>query len=206
LRGVPQSGDDDNELDDISFSVVDAKDSPFQDKPEKKASDKPVARGGKRYPGTDIATTIWGLAGYGVALRGEPEHIAAPVGMMMQLQAPDAGRRIARIIAESPLSSWLGPLGKELGWVGELVPLLAPPLLVGAIAARPEIAPAMEPMLKAVLVPLAVELRKAQREAAQATGLVNELDEEIADNVNGMFNTLFGSSVRNAADGPTETP
>ena len=112
---------------------------------------------------------------------------------MMQLQAPDAGRRIAKIVAESPIAGWLAPLTGNLGWAAELLPLLGPPLLVGAMASRPELQGFFEPLLQAILVPMAVELRKAQREAAQATGMVGELDEEIGQNVEAMLTRIFGT-------------
>lgn len=181
----------------FEFSEGPGPDSPFsqprhaRDKAEKRPSERTQARGAKRPPGSATYSTLWSLAGVALEQRG-PLPVGPPVGRVMMLQAPDAGVRIARIIEQSPLAEWFKPLADNAGWVAELIPLLAPPLIVGAIAAKPEALPVMEPLLGAILVPLAIELRKQQREAAQATSIVSEMDDEIRENVSAMLDAILG--------------
>ncbi len=187
----------------FSDAETETGDSPFSAprhaRDEKPPSRRPQARGAKRPPGTATATTIWTLAGAALAQRG-PLPVGPPVGRVMMVQAPDAGVRIARIIEQSPLAEWLKPLSENAGWVSELIPLLGPPLIVGAMAARPEIIPAFEPLLGAILVPLAIELRKQQREAADATSVIGEMDAEIQQNVAQMLDMILGPKVEQNTD------
>jgi hypothetical protein len=109
---------------------------------------------------------------------------------MMQLQAPDAGPRLARIVDKSPIGKWLGPVGESFGWIAEALPLVGPPLLVGVMAARPEAAAALEPFLRQTLTAMAIDLQKQQKEAAAATERVAEVDAEIQQNVDDMLATV----------------
>lgn len=134
----------------------------------------------------------WAGAGYLIAQK-MPEPAGPPVGRLMQLQAPDAGPRLARV---------LGPYIDKIGFLkkltsrgedlGDVVALLLPPLLVGAISLELVPSPIVGPILAQLLRPMAAELLKASREQAEDLAAMGEAGEEVNAALEELLGSIFG--------------
>lgn len=140
-----------------------------------------------------VCTIAYGLTGYQLTQSEQPGPSAA--GKMMQLQAPDAGKRIAKNL--TPLLSrfgWLNTLSEHSGLAGDLGAILLPPLMVGAMAARPELQQAAQPILAAILLPLAKSMLEAQREQVNAMEQLGQVDAEVQDMLGHIMSSIFGEA------------
>jgi hypothetical protein len=123
-------------------------------------------RGKKRgAPGLETAGSLaWGGIGYSLQLTSTtPQQEAA--GRVMQIQAPDAGRRIARILDPYVTKwRWLQAISGGGGPMGDVAALVLPPLLIGAVAGSEGAQKAARPVLQALLAPIAASIIEAQAE------------------------------------------
>lgn len=138
---------------------------------------------------SSIGTTAWGLGGYAISEKGDQALV--PVGRMMQLQAPAAGKHIAAIIEKTPILGWLKPLEKSGGIIGEISALIMPPLLVGIISSKPELQGIARPIITALMVPIAKDIVQAQKEQATAISSVSDIDEETVEAVQALISMIF---------------
>jgi hypothetical protein len=138
-----------------------------------------------------IGASIWGLGGMGIGLR-VAEPVGPPVGRMMQIQAPSAGKHIANIIERTPLMQWLAPITENKGLMTDIAALLLPPLMIGGMAARPELSGLLAPFFQALMVPLAKDIIQAQRDSVSALGGLEDIDEETNSMVADIMAQLFG--------------
>jgi len=101
---------------------------------------------GKRTPVNRIMGGLWGLAGR--VLSAGP---VAPVGRVLQLQAPVAGAIADRIVRGTAIDRLLQPLARMSQRGDDLAALLGPPVIVAAIARNPAAGPLLYPMLREIL-------------------------------------------------------
>jgi hypothetical protein len=138
-------------------------------KPGRKESSSAPARrkrGKKRgAPGLETAGALaWGGIGYSLQLASTTPHAEA-AGRVMQIQAPDAGRRIARILDPYVTKwRWLQAISGGGGQMGDVAALVLPPLLIGAVAGSEGAQAAARPVLQALLAPIAASIIEAQAE------------------------------------------
>lgn len=130
----------------------------------------------KRVSIENIVSSGWALGA--MALMRSPN--AAPVGRVMQIQAPVAGAVLEDVARGTLVDKILQPLARG-GEKGEAVLALAgPPLLVGAICARPELYNPLRPMLKMAMMSwLRISgpaIKKAQADAAKFEEEFGDID------------------------------
>lgn len=159
-------------------------------KPGSRVTKADIAEGSHDFV-AGIGASIWGLGGMGIGLR-MAEPIGPPVGRMMQIQAPAAGQHIANIIERTPLMKWLQPITENKGLMTDIAALLLPPMMIGGMAAKPELQGLLGPFFQALMVPLAKEIIEAQRDSASALGGLSEVDEETNQMVATIMAQLFG--------------
>jgi hypothetical protein len=151
---------------------------PTPESPYKGETKKPD-RHASRVSGESILGYGWiGLGSYLVNKRIDP-----PVGRVLQLQAPLAGKAIDDIIAGTFIDRILQPIFAKSEQLEGFGALIALPILVGLIERKPEMAPmVMGPLhevLGQTLIDLAPTLRKKatkQRAAARAIDLNEAFD------------------------------
>lgn len=161
----------------------------------KTASKSPTKRGRKPVKSREglqtFGSLVWGMAGYNVSITaGTPGQVA--VGNVMQLQAADAGKRLARL---------LGPTLDRMGWLdrissggpaGDIAALVLPPMLAGVIASNEAIREPLMPLLSMMLRPIAESLVEQQQAQAEAMSKFTEADENINNAVQSIFSQIFG--------------
>lgn len=151
-----------------------------------------------------MASGVWLLAGVGLE-NLNPEWpvvgpvlkpIASPVeredgslgvapskaaGRMMQLEATIAGKRIDKALKGTVVAKFINALLNATGPWAELVPLILPPLIMGAVAAYPAIVERF-PMVKALMVgtmlPVLKEAAKMADEQEALKEMVGSVDQE----------------------------
>lgn len=109
-----------------------------------------AARPKKRYKRVsveDAVTGLWGIIGAALT-RSEP---LAPMGRVLSVQAPVAGFVVEDVAKGTVVDKFLQPIARA-GEQGKVAAALAgPPVLVGLLSLRPELAPVAQPMLETVL-------------------------------------------------------
>jgi len=97
---------------------------------------------GPRQPVDKLIGLVWNVA----ARMLQP--VAWPVANVLHAQAPVAGMVLEDVVKNTVVDTVLQPLAK-IGKGGEVaLALIGPPLLVGILAAKPEMAPVAMPLLK----------------------------------------------------------
>lgn len=133
-------------------------------KPRKSATGgrKTKGRKGSNAGLESAGTLLWGGLGYGLQLTARvPQQEAA--GRVMQIQAPDAGVRLARILDPYVTKwRWLQALSGNAGPMSDMAALLLPPLVLGGLAGSPGAVEAARPILSALLAPVAAGIIEAQ--------------------------------------------
>lgn len=124
-----------------------------------------------------VASGIWsGLAL--LAARSSPQ--ALPVARVLDMQAPVAGIVIEQTVKGSVVDRVLQPFARAEERGRDVMGLIGPPLLVGAITAKPELYPVLAPALEMSLVSwLEISepaMRKAQARAAKFEERLGGLD------------------------------
>jgi hypothetical protein len=117
---------------------------------------------------------------------------------MMQIQAPAAGKHIANIIERTPLMAWLAPITENKGLMTDIAALLLPPLMIGGMAAKPELSGLLGPFFQALMVPMAKEIIQAQRDSVNMLGGLEDIDEETNAMVAQIMAQLFGDETPTA--------
>lgn len=111
----------------------------------KKAGTPPRRGRGPRVPVDSLISGAWGL----LARMAAPINI--PVSRVLAVQAPIAGMVLEDVVKDTVVDKLLQPIA-TVGQGGEVVfALVGPPLIVGALTKKPEMAPVLEPLLRAAL-------------------------------------------------------
>lgn len=157
---------------------------------------QPVKRG-PRQPINELAGIFW--TGVGTVL--EQTQLDAPVGRVMQFQAPVAGATIDDVVKNTWLDELIQPFVQKAGAVEGIGSLLALPVLVGALERRPSMAFAIEPMLvmalESQMAEVAPAMKKQQKERRDRAKTVADytdmldLDKD-ADPISEMLGYIFG--------------
>lgn len=129
----------------------------------------------------------WGFAGMTIAARSDR---LAGVGNVMQVQSPMAGPRLDNVLKRTPVYKFL--TSGTTGVVSDLVPLLAPPLLVGLATSSERMAKAMRPMLVAIMLPIILESSKAQNEGNQLLQEMNNITSEQLNQATNLIDQILG--------------
>lgn len=135
----------------------------------------------------------YGYLGAGVEMLA-PAPAGAPVGRVMQFQAPLAGKQIHEALSHVPVYKRVTALSGGDSPFGELAALLAGPIIAGVMATNPAAAEMLVPLFMASLQSSAVEMAKQQRASRDALAEVNEYAAEIE--------VLMGHLVANLFDPP----
>lgn len=169
---------------------------PITDLDEKDGSEKRPVTHVRREPIADLVTFIWG----GVGMILEQSGTDAPVGRVLQFEAPLAGRKIDELIANTWLDAILQPLAKQADKIEGLGSVIMFPLLVGAYERNPAIGPAIEPILRQVvrstITDMAPVLRKQQSDAKKAAEAIKDMStildlEDGVDPVDAILSSIF---------------
>lgn len=167
----------------------DGDDSPKEKRPE---------RHEPRTPAADLISLVWG--GIGTALVQTGTDV--PVGRVLALQAPLAGKRFDALLAGTWLDKWIQPVAKQGEALEGLGSLIMLPLLVGAYERNPALGPVLESLLRAALesnlaemVPVLRERKNKERSHARALrDLSDVLDFEVpkgADAIEVILASIF---------------
>lgn len=127
-----------------------------------------------------------------------------PVSRCMAIQAPAAGMVLEEALKGSIVDKMLQPIART-GKRGEAIwGVIGPPILVGAISARPELYPVLRPVLResfsSWIVLAGPKIRKAQEREAK---LMAELDGDLTT-IDAMIDAIFAPDME-APDGAYAT-
>lgn len=148
-----------------------------------------------------LATGGWGLAGGIVEGSAEtPGQVAA--GRVMQVQSPDAGIRIARLLDPwTRKLTWLNSVS-EGGPLADIAAIVLPPILVGFCAQNPAVLQMFEGPIMAILTPMAEGVLKAQAEGAETLAKLTDPDPKVTEALGNMMNSIMaGLNEGTAEDG-----
>ncbi len=148
-----------------------------------------------------LATGGWGLAG-GIVEGGASTAGQVAAGRVMQVQSPDAGIRIARLVDPwTRKLTWLNSVS-EGGPLADLAAIVLPPLLVGLIAQNPAILTMFEGPIMALLTPMAEGVLKAQEEGAETLAKLTDPDPKVTEALGQMMGSIMaGLNEGTAQDG-----
>lgn len=126
--------------------------------------------------------------------------VTLPVGRVMEMQAPAAGMVLDEAFKGSFADKMLQPLARS-GKRGEaLWAVVGPPVLVGAITAKPELYGVLKPLLvesmKSWVIVAGPKMKKAAEREAK---LMEELGPEYGANIDEMVDFLFAPPVEEEA-------
>jgi hypothetical protein len=162
----------------VDGSIFEEEKEPAPESPYKGETRKPD-RHASRVSGESILGYGWiGVGSYLVNKRIDP-----PVGRVLQLQAPLAGKTIDNIIAGTFIDKLLQPIFAKSEQLEGFGALIALPILVGLVERKPEMAPMVMGPLHDVLgqtleeiAPLMRKKKTKQRSAARAIDLNEAFD------------------------------
>jgi hypothetical protein len=162
----------------VDGSIFEEEQEPTPESPYKGETRKPD-RHATRVSGESILGYGWiGVGSYLVNKRIDP-----PVGRVLQLQAPLAGKTIDNIIAGTFIDKLLQPIFAKSEQLEGFGALIALPILVGLVERKPEMAPMVMGPLHDVLgqtleeiAPLMRKKKTKQRSAARAIDLNEAFD------------------------------
>lgn len=148
-------------------------------------------RGGKTNTLDTILSGIWYAAGAGVR-QLVPAPSGAVTGRVIQLEAAIAGPKLHKALKRTPLYPYIALAESQIGWAAEIGMLLAPPILLGLAAARPDIARTMKPMLVGILTPVLAEVAKKAKEQTALLELLETYDAEVIEAASSIIDDLIG--------------
>ena len=139
----------------------------------------------KRVSLENLVSTGWGLGAMALARSSK----SLPMARVMQMQSDVAGIIVDEQLRGTMVDKFLQPFARA-GEKGEVAFALAgPPLLVGAMTARPELFPVLKPMLKMSMLSW-MQISKPAVEKAQKR--VQAFAEEFGEvDLDGMIDALF---------------
>lgn len=123
------------------------------------------------------------------------QPINPPMARMLDVQAPVAGMVLEDTVRGTLADKLLQPLARAEGQGEVVFALLGPPLLVGAITARPEMAPLLVPILKEAM-------RSWIDIAGDKIEVAKKRDQDFEDKYGMQIDAMLGYIF----DGPQETP
>lgn len=121
-----------------------------------------------------------GWLGLGVACEhwGRPEHVARPVGRVLQFEAAVAGPRIESALRKTPAWKPIMAILNQVSPWADLAPLIGPPVLVGLMSWQPRLRPVLANVLVSLLVPVLSEAEKTASEQMEAVAALGNFTEE----------------------------
>jgi hypothetical protein len=131
----------------------------------------------------------------GVIAKPVEEGKASPAkasGRVMQLEASIAGKRIDKAIKGTVVAKFINALLSMSGPWAELIPLFLPPLIIGGVAAWPQLVerfPVLKGMLVATMLPVLTEAAKL---AEQQSALMGNLEAVSAENIAQAVTVISG--------------
>jgi hypothetical protein len=187
-------------------------DAPTEQPDTERAETAPKERKGPRVSIESLGTLGWG----GMGMWLERSGADAPVGRVMQFQAPLAGSKLDNIIAGTWLDTLLQPLVKQTDKLEDLGVLIALPALIFMYERNPAIEPFVagfiRQVLEATILDMAPLLQKKQRKrktAARSIGEINDLldIDKDADPVDALLSYFLAplAEPMPAAGGDSET-
>lgn len=112
-----------------------------------------------------------------------------PMSRVLTMQAPVAGEIVNDVAKNTVIDTLLQPIARASAKGTAVAALVGPPLIVGAITARPDYYPVLKPVLKMTLMSwlqvAAPAMKKAQRKAEKLAEEFGEID------VDSMIDALF---------------
>jgi hypothetical protein len=102
---------------------------------------------------THSRVSVEKVIGWGWSMLGSMAgNVNPPVGRVMEMQGPVAGELLEGVVKDTVVDRILQPLARA-GERGEMLfALVGPPLLIGALSARPQMAPIIVPPLRESLM------------------------------------------------------
>lgn len=135
-----------------------------------------------RVPVDSIISTVWHMAAKMV------QPVAWPVANVLKVQAPVAGMVLEDVVKNTAIDKVLQPLAR-VGTGGEIVfALVAPPVLVGLVSAKPETQNVVLPILRQALVSWIKIAGPKMEEIAQQE---KEFEEKYGSSVDAMIQLFF---------------
>lgn len=209
-------------------------DSPYAEtKSRKTRADKGVKRG-PRGPRTDSVTRrstrsansdtileslgliLWSGASFGVSKLGDtfmPEHpVPGAVTRTMMLETAYAGPTMAAAFKRTPFYKEFGPVLNAVGPWKELASLFALPLLMGALAMKPEAinSPVLQGIVVESMMPALIAAKKRAAAQKEMMSQMDELGEEAKKEIMGALAWLLQTEVtpeeQPEQDASTEQP
>lgn len=126
-----------------------------------------------------------------VTERYVPKPPGPPMGRILQLEATIAGPKVAAALKHTPIYPWL--VRATVGPWAELMPLIVPPLIVGAVSMNPQLMERVRPLLLSMILPIVVEnMKKAEEQSAliQMMGDVTDQHYQIASS---LIDSIFAT-------------
>jgi len=125
----------------------------------------------------------------------------------MMLQSAYAGTVLTAAFKRTPFYAEFKPWLNAVGPWKDLAQLIVTPLLMGALAFRPEAiaSPLLQGMLVESLVPAVVAAKKRQQQQIDAMKELDELDESAKQEVMAAIGWILGQEPEEQTDGSTES-
>jgi len=127
--------------------------------------------------------------------------VLQPVGRVMQFQAATAGPRIKAALSKTPAWKPILAMLKHVGPWTDLVPLIGPPILVGAMAWRPELERAIMPFLLPIMMPIVQEVSDMAEEQKAMIGNIEQMQERAAETFATINAFMQGDDAINSPNG-----
>jgi hypothetical protein len=130
----------------------------------------------------------------------EPITIAQAVGKAVQMESAIAGKRIDRALRRTPVYKIIAPYFSTVGVAADLAPLIAPPLLFGLAAARPDIAAKYKPQMVYMLLPVLAEQAKLAEQQMELMQNIEGVTVETIEMATRMVDGLLGLEVQESPE------
>lgn len=159
-----------------------------------------VSRGGKSVAPLDIVLSAgWSIAGTLVS-NVVPAPSGPVAGRVMHMEAGIAGPKLHKALKKTPIYPYIAIASGQFGWLADLGMLILPPVLMGLIAQRPELAKPFRGVLVTAVVPVIAE---AVKHAEQQAALMEQLEGYDAETVAAaehLIDSLFGGENGQTSD------
>lgn len=139
----------------------------------------------------NLIATAWRIGAQLVA------PINLPVARTLDMQAPVAGLILEDVVKDTMVDKILQPLARIEGGGETAFALLGPPMLVGTITARPQMAPMLVPVLRQALYSW-MELAGPHIKKVQERE--RKFQEDYGQDIDNMIAYLLGAVTPNATD------